>query len=253
LVFKPSLARGRFLARPWGGVMEKLIEDLNDILEVLNETKDKSESVFAWYVFNDHTLKVELSIHSIDGSEEEIVLTPDNKSVFLVRELVSGMGTINIYVPKKLLIFSAEFKHVDDEGRLKIGYPTIFKVHDRRGWDRVQLEADILAAFELKGKNWNKKVFDLGSGGMSIVFNKTEHFRGELQERIDRVEITVGEKKVFCQCTIVNILQLKPYLLESCPYGGTRVSFKFDNLDKDSKEILDKVLLSHIGLLNDLG
>ncbi|MEC7182844.1 MAG: hypothetical protein VXW15_09035, partial [Bdellovibrionota bacterium] len=97
MVFKPSLARGRFLARPWGGVMEKLIEDLNDILEVLNEAKDKGESVFAWYVFNDHTLKVELTIHSIDGSEEEIILTPDSKSVFLVRELVSGMGTINIY------------------------------------------------------------------------------------------------------------------------------------------------------------
>ena len=84
------------------------------------------------------------------------------------------------------------------------------------------------------------------------MFNKTEHFRGEIQEKIPRVEITVGEKKAFCGCTIVNILQLKPYLLESCPYGGTRVSFKFDNLDKDSKEILDKVLLSHIGLLNDL-
>ena len=61
---------------------------------------------------------------------------------------------------------------MDDEGRLKIGYPTIFKVHDRRGWDRVQLEADILASFELKGKSWNKKSFDLGSGGMSIVLIK---------------------------------------------------------------------------------
>ena len=233
--------------------MEKLIEDLNDILEVLKETQEKSESIFAWYVFNDHTLKVELGIQSIDDSVEEIILKPDPKSVFLVRELISGLGTINIYVPKSLLIFSAEFKNVDDEGRIKIGFPTIFKVHDRRGWDRVQLEADILATFELKGKNWNKKVFDLGSGGMSIVFNKTEHFRGELQEKIPKVTITVGEKKAFCECTIVNILQLKPYLLENCPYGGTRVSFKFDNLDKDSKEILDKVLLSHIGLLNDLG
>ena len=97
--------------------MEKLIEDLNDILEVLKEVQEKSESIFAWYVFNDHTLKVELGIQSINDSVEEIILKPDPKSVFLVRELISGLGTINIYVPKSLLIFSAEFKNVDDEGR----------------------------------------------------------------------------------------------------------------------------------------
>jgi len=51
--------------------MEKLIEDLNDILEVLNEIKDKGESIFAWYVFNDHTLKVELKIQAIDGGTEK--------------------------------------------------------------------------------------------------------------------------------------------------------------------------------------
>lgn len=232
--------------------MEKLIEDLNDVIEVIEGTKDKGETVFAWYVFNDHTLKVELTIQSIDKEGEEILLLPDPKSVFFIKEMISGLGTINVYVPKDLLIFSAEFKNIDEEGKLKIGFPTLFKVHDRRGWDRVQLEADVLALFELRGKTWNKKVFDLGSGGMSIVFNKTEHFRGEIQEKVENVKIKVGEKTAYCECTIVNILQLKPYMLENCPYGGTRVSFKFDNLGSDSKDFLEKILFSHIGLLKDL-
>ena len=138
--------------------MEKLIEDLNDILEVLNETKEKSESVFAWYVFNDHTLKVELKIHSIDDSVEEIILKPDPKSVFLVRELVSGLGTINIYVPKKLLIFSAEFKNVDDEGGLKLATQRFLRFMT----EEVGIEFSLKLIFWLPSnsrENWNKKSF----------------------------------------------------------------------------------------------
>ena len=66
---------------PWGGVMEKLIEDLNDILEVLKETREK-ESIFAWYGLNDHTLKVELGIQSIDDSVEEIILNQTPSQFF---------------------------------------------------------------------------------------------------------------------------------------------------------------------------
>ena len=232
--------------------MEKLIEDLSDVLDVIEESKEKGDRIFAWYVFNDHTIKVELTIQSVDKDKEEILLCPDPKSVFFIKEMISGLGTINIYMPSSLLIFSAEFKNLDEEGKVRIGFPTLFKVHDRRGWDRVQIEANVFAIFELKGKMWNKNVFDLGSGGMSIVFNKTEYFRGELQEVVKKIEIKVGDKSTYCECTIVNILQLKPYMLENCPYGGARVSFKFNRLDDDTREFLEKILFSHIGLLKDL-
>jgi hypothetical protein len=233
--------------------MEQLIEDLSDVLGLIEEAKDSGVKVFAWYVFNEHTLKVELTIQDVDKEKEEIILCPEPTSVSYIKEMISGLGSVNIYMPKTRLIFSAEFKNIDEQGKMRIGLPSLFKVHDRRGWDRTQLEANITAVFELKGKTWNKNVFDLGCGGMSIVFSKNDLFRGEVQEIVKKMEIKVGDTKVYCECIIVNILQLRPYLLESCPYGGTRVSFKFNQLDEKTKSFFESIIFSHIGLLKGLG
>jgi hypothetical protein len=223
-----------------------------EALAAIKEAMEKKQTVLCWYVLNDHTVKAELTVLNFHPNKDEIVFKPMPGSLPYLKQMISGSGKMNFFLPCQSCTFSSELKSLDENGKLVTSLPEVFRFNDRRSGHRVDLEMTIWADFEINGKKYHKKCFDLGAGGLSIVFSNLEHFRGRINQSLDSIELTVGKNKIETKCQIVNILKLTPYKLDNCPYGGSRVSFKFLKLKEKDKETLEGIVMSHLGLIKDL-
>lgn len=219
----------------------------------IREAVSKKKDVLVWYLFNNHSIKASSKIDSIDEAKEEIIISPQAGSPGKMKKVISGFGTVNVFIPNLSLIFSSPFKSINEHGRITLGMPETSLFYDRRTDDRVVLGNVLWAEFTAHGKKIRKKIFDLSIGGMAIVFAKSERFKLPLGTIIEDASLFLegSNTKINMRCKITNSLKLSPYLLDSCPYGGARISFQFLDMTKKQHEFVSNILISHVGLDKD--
>lgn len=228
--------------------MRKEIE--KDTFKVINECIEKKKEAFAWYLFNNHTIKTPVKIDSFNLEKEEIHFSPSPGSVKELSQIIGGIGKINIYIPNFSFVFCSELKKYDESGKFILKAPEMSLFYDRRETNRVDLEISIMAKFIHKGKTFRKKLFDIGPGGCSIIFSKTERFKVNIGEVISdlTLEVTDSKNSILINAKVASILKLSPYLLDNTPYGGNRISFQFTGLKSVETDFINKIILSHVGM-----
>lgn len=219
---------------------------LLDIIRDINNHND--ELIIYDYISEEEKVKATGYFKEKDESNKTFKLHfKDNDSIENVRKVLVNKDRITIFNKRRALCFYTRVKEnlLDKSFNLVLNFPDEITEFNRRMSDRVLLGNPIVVNFDTNLKKYRKNVYDLGEGGFSILFGKSEH--------IDLVEKAIhsncvfyfGKNELDFSCEVVKIINIKPYEFESFPYGGTRVSFKYVNLNESNKNLILLYMRDH--------
>jgi hypothetical protein len=222
----------------------------DNIERVIQKVLRDGQIVIAWYDTPEGLLRAELKIKSLTQNRREIVLNPQPGSFFYLKQLVSGSGAINFYVPQSGLIFCSQVLKFPENGPIVIAFPDQHLFDERREGRRLDCSPiNLWIHISDQGKSIRKKCFDLSFGGFSILFAKNESFPWGENDELKQIAIIWNKYKIFFTAKIVKIHNIDPYFLNNYPYGGKRISFKFTKTDKIQKDFLQEFHEHYIGSL----
>ncbi len=224
-----------------------------DIKQTLISCQKESMQVFTWAMNSTQIVKAELKIKLIDVKTKKIHLVPDPKSKPYLDDMIGGLGRLNFIIPEKSFIFDCEVQQYDDDGVLVVTFPKYYRFYERRRFERIDPFIPIKVELSYKNKTIQKDCLDIGIGGFSLVFSKTEIISFKKGEILENVTITRIMDKNTANVKVANILKLKPFTLENCPYGGTRVAFSFVEPHKKLKESILTIINGQKNLMDDVG
>jgi c-di-GMP-binding flagellar brake protein YcgR len=224
-----------------------------DIKQTLINCYKESMHVFAWALNSTQIVKAELKIKLIDAKTKKIHLVPDAKSKPYLDEMIGGLGRINLIIPEASFIFDCEVQQFDEDGVLVVTFPKYYRFYERRRFERIDPFIPIKVQLKNKNKIIQKDCLDIGVGGFSLVFSKVEHVPFKKGETLEDVLITRLTESNSAKVKVTNVLKLKPYTLENCPYGGTRVSFAFIEPAKDLNDFILTIINGQKNLMSDVG
>ncbi|MCB9060427.1 MAG: PilZ domain-containing protein [Halobacteriovoraceae bacterium] len=216
-----------------------------DPLKAIAEAVKNKEEGYSWYAFHSNIIKAELVVETIRKDRNEVVIRPLPGSIAYLQEMIAGQEYLNVCLPKSSLVFTSKIKWMNDEGKLLLSLPEKYSFSERRREERIEPNSSVLVNFKYLGNQVRKNCLDLGLGGFSIVFAKSE---GQVLDRgkiIDNIEIRFNDELLEVNCKVTSILILKPYMIDRVPYAGSRVSFQFVDLTPVQKEKIEIFLKSY--------
>lgn len=222
--------------------MSKIIDAKIEVNEIIRDISNHRDIMFIYdFITDDEKLKCTLNFLEKDESDRTLLFEiSDESSLDNFKKLLKQKENLNIFNGRRSLSFVSTF--VKDPKRnitqVLFNYPNEIIQYERRKTPRVQLSQPIVVNIKLTFKTYRKNVFDLGEGGFSIIFIKSESVRLEEKMVIPNISFFIGKTKIVLDCEVAKVFSIKPYEFENFPYGGTRVSFKYLNLTKENlKEI----------------
>ncbi|MDH5581200.1 MAG: hypothetical protein OEY33_04780, partial [Bdellovibrionales bacterium] len=103
--------------------------------------------------------------------------------------------------------------------------------HDRRKSKRSILARPCVVVLDLDSKVITKNCYDLGVGGLSLLFSKSENISFKDGQILNSCSIKISSGKIKgLKLRYLRTVQLAPYQYENYPFGGKRVSFSFHEL-----------------------
>ncbi len=224
---------------------------MSEVIKSIEEAVTKKYDVVVWYLFHSYTIKGNAKIRMYHPGKSEILIEPQGGGSEVMEQVISGFGTVNVYIPLLSLVFSAPFKNLNERKALTLGMPDTYLYYDRRTRDRVFLEENYNVEFTVGKRECRKRLHDISPGGMSIIFSKSERFAIEPGTKIKNVKLTGDHKTIEVDVVIVNYLKLSPYMLEACPYGGAKVSFRFADLDESTSKVIRQIMNKQLKAQNN--
>lgn len=214
------------------------------IYDAIKEAHLKKSSIYAWQLDGEVLLKAELLIESYKIDRNEIILQTNPGMEHHLIQMITGLGKLNFYVASASLLFTSDVKKLEEGGKLTIAFPFTHTFHDRRELSRFEiLGLPLSLKYNLKEREIKKPCFDLSRGGLSILYSQGERVPFKEGELIKGLHLEFGSHSLPFEATAVRILKLKPFMLEKIPYGGAKLSLKFETMDPKDKEILEKLNL----------
>jgi len=224
-----------------------------DIKQTLISCQKEQLQVFSWAMNSTQIVKAELKIKLIDVKTKKIHLVPDPKSKPYLDDMISGFGRLHLIIPELSFIFDCELQQYNDDGVLVVTFPKYYRFYERRRFERIDPFIPIKVELKWKDKILQKDCLDIGVGGFSLVFSKTENIPFKKGDEIEEITITRIADKNKAKVKVANILKLKPFTLENCPYGGTRVSFSFVEPSKKLTTSILTIINGQKNLMDDVG
>ena len=231
------------------GMREKKTKDLVKILLELQQNKFE---VMAWYIFEETMIQTDLTVNTIRKDRGEIVFKASEDSFPYLKQMVSGSEKINFYIPCEGCIFSSDLKNLQNNGLLFVSLPTSHSFLERRAEERVHCDSFIWVSFESEGKKFTKKCHDIGMGGISLLFSKSEKPNINVKQLFSGMKIFWGEQEIIVASQVNGVNKIGKFESEEYPYGGSRIMFKFVSFGKDGKNRLKKLLSSYDGLAKNI-
>lgn len=218
------------------------IPKTTNIYEAIKEAHQNKSLVYAWQLEGEVLLKAELLIESYKLDRNQIILQTTEGMEQLLMQLITGSGKLNFYIAESSLLYTSDIKKLEQGGKLTIAFPQTHHFHDRRELTRYEiLGLPISAKLKIREKEIKKPCFDISKGGISLLFSQGEKVPYKEGELIQGLSLEFGNHSVPFEAKAVRILKLKPFMLESIPYGGSRLSLKFEKMEQKDKELLEKL------------
>lgn len=212
----------------------KKTDELNSKLKVL---KDSGEYLYAWVMKGDQVVKAAVKIVSRNG--KELKLKVEKKELPYLMEIFRGSMELNFIAPESSMIFQTEYMSFEN-GDLIVKPTGFYRNYERRDGCRFEPVVPIKIKFTSKEKLVIKEVFDLSMGGFSIVISQNDKL--EFEEKEFSAEVIYINEVIRCKVKLLKDLKLTPFMLEKCPYAGRRVSFKFVEINKQLKLLINEMM-----------
>ncbi|MCK5882242.1 MAG: hypothetical protein KAG61_01030 [Bacteriovoracaceae bacterium] len=209
--------------------------------KLLSEIAGKGYEVIAWNFIAGHFVKADVLLDAVVTSrKKELHFKFSNSSHQMLKEIVSGSGKINFFIPFNGLLFTSELKKLDDK-KLITDYPTESELHDRRLKDRVEA-LEVKISIKIRDRLVTKSCFDLSSGGFSVVFMASENFSNVSEGEEVEANIRYRGETILLLARNVGRKKVAPYQYESIPYAGNRASFEFININAKERLLLNDII-----------
>jgi hypothetical protein len=226
---------------------------LRDISSTITDVIKRDDPVFAFYTFQGHVLKTQITAKKIKKELNQIVFHAQGENLLYLQEMVSGSGKINLYLPSDSIMFSCEMKNLDEEGYMVTGLPEVIYSFDRRSDERFFLEEPILVTFKWKKRTFTKECYDLSAGGLSLVFSKSEAINFKDGDFVDEFKICYGKKHIPVKAMVVGKRKIDPYTNNNIMYSGLKFSMSFKDQEPALKKLINAILEGHTSLVSQSG
>jgi c-di-GMP-binding flagellar brake protein YcgR len=212
-----------------------------NIERILIETIQNGNSVFAWKSLNGVIEKCELKAKAIRKEYNEIELEVVEKEQNKIENILSGDREINFYIPEFSISFSTEIKNLVSKNRIKVIIPKSFSFFERRKHERVVLDKAIVS-LEINKRLIKKPAFDISVGGVALVIPLTEKIMIKKGLEIQTCILEVNLRKIKVKLECISSQKIDRYKLETLPYGGQKLSFRFAEISKEDREFLAEMI-----------
>lgn len=195
-------------------------------------------SFFAWQSLGGVVEKCELKVKAYRREYNEIELEARMENNPSLAKVISGTRVLNIYVPELSVSFSAELKGVSSDQKVKIYLPTDYSFYERRKHERLQPAKTCYVSFELNRTLMKKAIFDISLGGFAIVLPKSDKVNVVKGKEFPLLILDIYERKVKIKAECVSAISIDRFKLDSLPYGGYKIAFRFTEMSKEDREFL---------------
>lgn len=219
--------------------MEKKIGQ--SIEKIMIEVVQNAHSVFAWKSLNGEIEKCELKVKAYRKEYNEIELEIVPSETKKIADIVNGKKEINVYIPESSVSFIGNVKKTLDDKKLKILIPLEFEFFERRKHERVQPKKGFFT-FEINKMSIKKPVFDLSMGGFAIILPRTEKISLKKGMILESSFIEINSRKIKVQLECVSSISIDRYKLDSLPYGGHKLAFRFLSISKEDRDYIAEVV-----------
>lgn len=195
-------------------------------------------SFFAWQALGGVVDKCEMKIKAFrkDYNELELEVVKDNEEA--LSKVVSGNRILNFYVPELSISFNAELKTISKDNKVKIYLPNGYSFYERRIHERVQPSKTCYISFEINKMLMKKSVFDISLGGIAIILPKTEKVIITKGKEFPLLLLDILGRRLKVKAECINAVAIDRFKLDSLPYGGFKIAFRFTGMSKEDREFL---------------
>lgn len=211
--------------------MEEEVESKEKIFSDIAKNK---YPVTVWNLTAGHMVKGEVQLDAVvTGRKSELHFNCSPTSEQLVEQMISGSGELNFFVSHKGIFFSCNIVSFTGK-RLVMSFPSDTDFQDRRVKERVDA-FDVSVQVQVGDRKITKNGFDLSTGGIALVFMKSESIREIKKGESFPLSLRFQDDLIELKGLVVDVKKVDPYQHETLPYGGQRVAFEFveiKNIDR---------------------
>lgn len=195
-------------------------------------------SFFAWQSLGGIVEKCEMKIKAYrkDYNEIELEARPEHEDS--LAKVISGNRILNIYVPEISVSFTAELKNISADKKIKLYLPTEYTFYERRKHERLELSQPCYVSMEINKVMVKKSIFDISLGGLAIVLPKSERMNIAKGKEFPIVTLDILGRKIKVKAECTSSVTIDRFKLESLPYGGFKIAFRFTEISKEDREFL---------------
>ena len=217
---------------------------------MLTDAVQDRTSFYAWQSLGGIVEKCEFTIHAFRKDLNEIELVAKDNNEEALSKIISGDRILNFYVPELSVSFSAGLKTITSDKKIRIHLPQAYSFYERRKHERVQPLKSCYANFEI-GKNvFKKSLFDISIGGVAIILPKSEKINIEKGKVFSIIIPDMTGNRIYVRAECVSAITIDRYKLDSLPYGGYKIAFRFTEISVSDRSLLiefvtDQILIQH--------
>lgn len=211
----------------------KEITDPLEIQKTLQQEKNIAERGEMWITLKDQIILVPFTLVKVD-LDDQVCWCKLERDEEQYSRIFGCAPEIKCFFPSSgTYIFSTVHSFRIDSQILVINLPKLAYSKERREHERFDLDGKM--SLQIKNDVYSRsyRVFDISKGGLSIILSKRDPFPFE-EEKL------IGELKPFgirLKVQVTAVVKIKPFVFESIPYAGKKISmqFEFSSPEKEEK------------------
>lgn len=205
---------------------------------MLVEAVQDRVSFFAWNSMGGQVEKVEFKIKAFRKDYGEIELETKIENDPALSKVITGNRMLNIYVPELSVSFTAGLKTITMDKKIRIHIPTDYSFYERRKHERVQPLKTCYGSFELNRNLFKKSLFDISLGGCAIILPKSDKVVITKGKEFPLLILDILGRKLKVKAECVDAITIDRYKLDTLPYGGYKIAFRFTEISAEDREYL---------------
>ena len=227
----------------------------HSILKILNELCRNKVPVTLWKLCLDRKWSIAIPIKIVRSTQSEMMFQIDSSLEKNLREIMNGEKILRFHVESKNILFQCKLKYYYSPD-LVVEIPKFLAIEDMRQNLRLKTEGEnervlIHKFIDInlsKSKQFDKKLQDISSGGLSIVLGPQEEPYFHHDKREVPALVHLGGRDIKVQLHLVNLITIEPNVSNGLLYKSYKACFKFDSISPEDKEYIDNFVLQHYKL-----
>lgn len=216
----------------------KIEKAKRDFDKKIIEALKKQYHIVTWSSLDGVISKCQLSLKAFRRDYNEIEFKLEEQNLEAFKKVITGDKTLKIYIPETSISFSCQLKSFEEDSRIKVTIPNDYTFFERRKHERVAPEKRCYAHIDFNGLRPKLDVHDISMGGFSVIFPKSNKMSIAIKQQFQNVCLDLIGHRIETNVECTGSVVIDPFRVESLPYGGFKISFKFLALSKADSDFL---------------